>query len=180
MTITELGSIGEFLGSIIVLLTLAYIALQTRQNRIASEMEASRILVADFNLIWGDLADERFSRLMRIGLNDWNALSNNDQSRVHSFFTRLLLHWVGALDQSERSPELTAFVVGWENNILGLILCPGGRQWFDAVKSLYNEDQVGKLESRLSDTETLPPSWIDVAEWNRLDSQDRVEGPVAK
>ena len=32
MTIVELGSLGEFLGSILTLVTLAYLAIQIRQN----------------------------------------------------------------------------------------------------------------------------------------------------
>ena len=175
MTITELGALGEFLGSIIVLLTLAYIAMQTRQSRVTSEMEAARMLVSDFSAIWSELKEEHFSRLVRIGLNDWNALSNNDKARVHSLFTRLMLHWIGAIDQSERLPQLTEFVVGWENNLLGLLQCPGGRQWYDAVRYLYLEGQVERLESRLKEAKTLPPSWIDGIEWNELDSKDDLE-----
>jgi len=32
VTIVELGSLGEFLGSILTLVTLAYLAIQIRQN----------------------------------------------------------------------------------------------------------------------------------------------------
>ena len=35
MTIQDLGALGEFLGSIVVLVTLGYLALQTRQNTLA-------------------------------------------------------------------------------------------------------------------------------------------------
>ena len=46
MTIQELGSIGEFVSSIAVLVTLIYLALQIRQNRqatVASTMQTNRI-----------------------------------------------------------------------------------------------------------------------------------------
>ena len=45
MTIQELGSIGEFISSIAVLVTLIYLALQIRQNRqatVASTMQTNR------------------------------------------------------------------------------------------------------------------------------------------
>ena len=38
MTIQDLGALGEFLGSIAVLATLVYLALQTRQNTAAIAM----------------------------------------------------------------------------------------------------------------------------------------------
>ena len=42
MTIEELGALGEFLGSIVVLITLVYLAVQVRQN--TRSMNASRKL----------------------------------------------------------------------------------------------------------------------------------------
>ena len=45
MTIQDLGALGEFFGSIAVLATLVYLALQTRQNTmaIAAQLDATRI-----------------------------------------------------------------------------------------------------------------------------------------
>ena len=45
LTIQDLGSLGEFFGSIAVLVTLVYLTLQTRQNTLAIEaqLDAARI-----------------------------------------------------------------------------------------------------------------------------------------
>ncbi len=45
LTIQDLGALGEFLGSIAVLATLVYLALQTRQNTMAigAQLDAARI-----------------------------------------------------------------------------------------------------------------------------------------
>jgi len=45
MTIQDLGSLGELLGSIAVLVTLVYLALQTRQNTMAisAQLDGARI-----------------------------------------------------------------------------------------------------------------------------------------
>ncbi len=45
LTIQDLGALGEFLGSIAVLATLIYLALQTRQNTMAisAQLDAQRI-----------------------------------------------------------------------------------------------------------------------------------------
>ncbi len=44
LTIQDLGALGELLGSVAVLATLVYLALQTRQNTLAitAEVEAAR------------------------------------------------------------------------------------------------------------------------------------------
>ena len=39
MTIVELGALGEFLGSILTLATLAYLAVQIRQNTAQQKRE---------------------------------------------------------------------------------------------------------------------------------------------
>ena len=45
LTIQDLGALGELLGSIAVLATLVYLALQTRQNTmaIAAQLDAQRV-----------------------------------------------------------------------------------------------------------------------------------------
>ena len=45
LTIQDLGALGEFFGSIAVLVTLVYLAFQTRQNRMAisAQLDAARI-----------------------------------------------------------------------------------------------------------------------------------------
>ena len=45
MTIQDLGSLGEFLGSIVVLVTVGYLAFQTRQNTMAigAQLDAARL-----------------------------------------------------------------------------------------------------------------------------------------
>jgi hypothetical protein len=45
LTIQDLGALGELLGSVAVLVTLGYLALQTRQNTIAigAQLDATRI-----------------------------------------------------------------------------------------------------------------------------------------
>ena len=45
LTIQDLGSLGEFFGSIAVLATLVYLALQTRQNTeaIGAQLDAARL-----------------------------------------------------------------------------------------------------------------------------------------
>ncbi len=45
LTIQDLGALGELLGSIAVLVTLVYLAFQTRQNRMAisAQLDAARI-----------------------------------------------------------------------------------------------------------------------------------------
>ena len=53
MTIQDLGALGELIGSVAVLATLIYLALQTRQNTaaIGAQLDASRISTTQTNLL---------------------------------------------------------------------------------------------------------------------------------
>jgi hypothetical protein len=44
MTIAELGSLGELIGSIAVLVTLIYLAVQVRQNNISSRIQSNQAI----------------------------------------------------------------------------------------------------------------------------------------
>ncbi len=53
LTIQDLGSLGEFFGSIAVLATLIYLALQTRQNTmaIAAQLDSATVAANQTNLL---------------------------------------------------------------------------------------------------------------------------------
>ena len=49
MTLSELGALGELVGSIVVLATLAYLAIQTRQTKFAAQSTARHTATATMN-----------------------------------------------------------------------------------------------------------------------------------
>ena len=82
MTIQDLGAIGEFIGSGLILVTLVYLAIQTRQSKETAELETARMVVADFNDLWTRLADNRqLATMIRVGINDWERLGKVCSSR---------------------------------------------------------------------------------------------------
>ncbi len=84
LTIQDLGALGELLGSVAVLATLVYLALQTRQNTmaIAAQLDAARLSSTQLGLLTPvtsnelgealreDSADDRSINQMRLG-NYW-------------------------------------------------------------------------------------------------------------
>ncbi len=78
LTIQDLGALGEFLGSIAVLATLVYLALQTRQNTMAigAQLDGSR-LASILNL---NLAAATSTDLMRALAED-----PTDQAEMRQF-----------------------------------------------------------------------------------------------
>ena len=177
MTIQDLGAIGEFIGSGLILVTLVYLAIQTRQSKETAELETARMVVADFNDLWTRLADNRqLATMIRVGINDWERLDNIEKSQVHAFFIAMTLHWVSARRQSSKLLQLQDFMEGWEDNLLSLIATPGGRSWFEFAKHILRPDDLRYLEARLENPDSMPPSWLETFPWNRLDPEERNEG----
>ena len=49
MTVFELGALGEFIGSLAVLVTLVYLAIQVRQSNKMAKFETTREIMAQYN-----------------------------------------------------------------------------------------------------------------------------------
>jgi len=177
MSLGELGALGEFLGFFAVLATLIYLSLQTRQAKEVATSQAARNVVSDFQSLWEALGeDPEKTRLIRIGVNDWNDLARNEQMIAHVFFTNLIVHLSGALEQEERLPELSSFIRRWEDNVLGLLQCGGGRTWYESCEYLFVDTVRTRIAERLSDPDSLPPAWTETMPWWRIEQADAVDG----
>jgi hypothetical protein len=87
MTLDELGSLGEFVSSIAVLITLVYLALQVKQTRRVLEANASQAR-AEFNkdVVLASATSPDLAELM-ISLNDGVELTAAQTVRVMNYAT---------------------------------------------------------------------------------------------
>ena len=168
MNLQDLGAIGEFLGFIAVLGTLAYLSAQIRESRIAAGIAEVRALTADFREILGEVShDPELANILRKGVTDWNSLSSLEQLRAHGVFANVLYMYLGSLPM-EHFPDGKAAVAMHEGNTLGLITSPGGAVWWSTMRPLFgNNPQFQRLDSRLADPTTLPPPWSATMPWWR-------------
>jgi hypothetical protein len=167
-----LGNLGEFFGAIAVLATLIYLAIQIRQNKDAIEIDSTRTIIQDFQSIWATLgADENFTLVIRRAVNDWDALSRNEQMRAHVFFVNLFTHYTSAI-KLEASAELHEFIVAWEDNVVGLLRTPGGEKWYQTSRYLYDPEAVARINNRLSDVDAGPPAWTELMSWWQVDEAE--------
>ena len=90
LTIQDLGAIGELLGSIAVLATLVYLALQTRQNTLAigAQLDAARIDAIQKNVLTAATSTELQEALMEDRLGD---VTINQARRVAFWLAQLVV-----------------------------------------------------------------------------------------
>ncbi len=167
-----LGNYGDFLGAIAVLGTLLYLAVQIRQNKYAIERDSTRSIITDWQAVFSSLAaDQEFARIIRRAVNDWDGLSKNEQLRAHVFFSNLFTHYGNAIRME--TEELSEMIADWENNIIGLLLTPGGSAWYATTKDWFFDEPVERLNRRLSNLQDAPPSWSSSMPWWQVDDSDR-------
>lgn len=165
MSIQDLGAIGEFLGLFLVLATLVYLAIQTRQAKQVAASEAARGVVADFALLWTDIQNNsEFSSIIRNSINDWEAQSEVEQLRSHAFLCNLTAHFVAA-SKAAYIEDLATFLKSWEDNLLGVLQTPGGSSWWTQSQFFFDPEVVKHLNDRLSKPDSLPPPWTRVPWW---------------
>jgi len=156
-----IAAIGEIVGALAVVGTLGYLAIQTRSAKEVALAQAQRELTADLNSVWSRLEQDReLLRLVSIGVNDWQVLKNNEKAAVHAFYTQLFFNLSAAMGQHHLKGN-EDFVRTWEDVLLGLLLCPGGRAWWEEAQYLYFPLLVSRLNARLNSSVDLPPSWIN-------------------
>ena len=100
LTIQDLGALGEFFGSIAVLATLVYLALQTRQNTkaIQAQLDAAMIASSQTIILSGIMSSDLADDLQRDRIDD----VTTDQIRLGSYWTSMLVAFQSQLYQFRR------------------------------------------------------------------------------
>ena len=108
MTIQDLGALGEFFGSIAVLATLIYLALQTRQNRmaIAAQLDATMMLARQEGL----LSIAKSTELGEALYQQRTEARSVEQVRVSSYWLTQIVRWQWERTKSDWNPEFVAWV----------------------------------------------------------------------
>ncbi len=172
MTIQEWGALGELVGGVAVIVTLIYLAVQTRQTRRAAAAHAPEWISDGFQRWLLSLRqDSDFTRIFRSALHDWNALPANDQARVHYVCAEMIIHLDAVLTLHKQGLLGDEHARAWVDNSLGLLITPGGKAWFSDTRFLYSPQVRGELERRLQEPASLPPAWTTIP-FYQLDEYD--------
>ena len=136
-----LGAVGEIVGAIAVVMTLIYLAVQTRQNTEAVRHAFSRGVMEDANE-WRFRIVENpdVSELFRTGLRDPDRLDANDKYRFRMFMDALVFHWQHAHETGVELPLA---------NIQRTLSQPGGSWYWARAKDVLTPVFVAFVERLL-------------------------------
>ena len=145
MSWDAIGAIGELIGALAVVMTLVYLAIQTRENTRAVRHATARGILEDANdWRYRIIESAEVSEFFRTGLRDPETLSPNDKYRFRMMLDALIAHWQHAFESDQKIVNA---------NIPRVLLQPGGVWYWSRSASeggVYNPDFVRFIEDELS------------------------------
>ena len=162
MDIMELGAIGELVGGVAVVATLVYLAVQVRQGNRQASRDATALARDAFpgRLCALGESNEQ-AEILRSGLGSFHALTPAEALRFNSMLLGLFAAFGGVFDNHVAGLIPEDEFEATEGIMARFILTPGGREWWEQVKSTYPTRLVDAIDHAAS-RERLEPitsSW---------------------
>ncbi len=147
MTLTELGSIGELLGGIAVVISLLYLAVQIRHNSDLARHDAHRALSREIGSILHDIAVEpELYRLWRTMIDEPRKATEEDRER----FGMLLYQIFTTFSDSERFGRNDRDLQMRSRRYMDRFLSfESVQSWWSRQGSHYTEPFYSQVEARL-------------------------------
>jgi hypothetical protein len=168
--LNALGNIGDLLGGIGVVITLAYLAVQVRQNTRALRTTSRQDVVDSFRKINRLMLDPSVARTFSRGLTSFPNLTFDERSRFGALMNEhaLFFQAVYALHESGQLEDETYHA--YRNWIATVMAAPGGTAWWETARTVYTRRVVQALDERLKHG--------DLADVLQLDAYRLYDGPV--
>ena len=154
-TAQVLGNLGEFLGSIVVLITLLYLAVQVRQTRLSVQSSSwqdgvNSIIEWNFRIAEAPELVDIFQR----GMADPDALSSQEQLRLAlmiSSFLQQFHKWY--LDNQKGLVEEKAWL-GESQSMVAILSTPGGARYWEKFEVPFTPGFRAYVDERLREART--------------------------
>lgn len=145
-----IGAVGEIVGALAVVLTIAYLATQIRLTREMERAASTRNTLAKAVEVMTYSSSHPGSfETLRKGIRDYAALTVSEKDIFHGWATHYVLSVEQAMymSQTELLPQ-ESWVV-WQDFGVALISSSGGSQWWEDYQHVFNQEMVEKLKARV-------------------------------
>lgn len=160
MSITELGALGEFVGSIAVLATLVYLAFQTRQNGLmlsqSKDAQTATMIQANMNLwhnLYGRILESAETARIFRAVKSGREVANEDRERVDALLTMWMLNLENLLFQSRLNPFLDnvdeILEPIFDQNVAMFMSSAHAREWWRSSSRVFGPNVVAAIDAAL-------------------------------
>ncbi|MDH3439603.1 MAG: hypothetical protein OEM63_02535 [Gammaproteobacteria bacterium] len=158
MNWNAVGAIGEVVGALAVVVTLAYFATQVRQLTRRSQQDAITAFEERMTRVPRMfVVDEALVRLWGKGLTNWGSLTKDEQARVHLIWIELLNQLYTGYMLRNRGELPEDVYLPWEIAIVAQLNTEGGKEWGRMAGSGLHPDFWAHLRTRI-ESEAAAPS----------------------
>ena len=130
-----LGNFGEFFGAVAVVGTLAYLAVQIRQNSAQVRLNGVQISSERWSGIISSVLDDpdKFA-MWRDGLDSYSSLAPEHQAQFHSHMIKRFTAYTHNLELFESGAIPRELWLGQRLDFARTLKCPGTKQWLKSLK----------------------------------------------
>jgi hypothetical protein len=148
-----IGATGEVLGSIAVVITLVYLAVQIRQNTQSNRTAAIQTMAGQDSTWLSTIAqDSELADILARSWQDLSALSEVERARFVAIMSQLCRQYDSQL-HLWRDGAIPDQLWGASDRTLTFCLSqPGSKSWWPAAKFLYSEEFQKLVDERLKET----------------------------
>jgi len=144
-----LGNLGDLLGGIGVILTLAYLAVQVRQNTRAVRTSSRQGVVDGFRTINRLMLDPSVSRTFSKGRASFPDLPFDERSGFNVLMNEHALFFQSAYALHESGQLEDETYHAYRDWISTVSTTPGGSAWWETARPVYAGRVVQALDERL-------------------------------
>jgi hypothetical protein len=150
-----LGNFGEFVGSLVVLVTVIYLAIQVRQTRLSVQSSSwqngvNRIIDWNFRLA----EDVELLDVFQRGLSDPDRLTSQEQLRLSLVLASVLQQFHKWYLDNEKGLVEEAAWLGEADSMVAILSSPGGARWWRQFEVPFTPGFRAYVDGRLRDAQT--------------------------
>jgi hypothetical protein len=150
MMLEDLGNLGEFVGSLAVVASFIYLAIQVRQNTRAVRNSTIHEVGRDLSGGMDQLnLDSELNRIWYDGLRDFEALSKEEQRRFASYFTSVLRRYENLVYQTQHGTLDPDAWLGVRKQLGFAFSQPGTVVWWNQAKNLFHPQLVEFIDNEI-------------------------------
>jgi hypothetical protein len=150
VTLSDLGSIGEFVGGLLVVASLFYLASQIRQNtramRVAAYQDAVRA-ANDVSVL--QVQNSGLGSLLERGARDPATLDDAELSQIDHILSMILRNYsVVMVLERDGFLDVGDISIAYEAYLREIFASPSTREWWDQNKQFFAQsahDHIAKL-----------------------------------